>query len=163
VAAVVAIALIASLNGSVLGSARVAFAMARGGAFWAGAGKLHPKTSVPTRALWLGAAWACVLVMSNGFEQILGLVSVAMVVSGSLTVSALFVLRYKRPELNRPWLAWGYPWLPLLYLAANAVVVVVMLVQGFSSEPGAVYPLFGLILLVVAYFSHRLRTGFSLR
>ncbi len=154
---VVAIALIASLNGSVLSSARVAYAMARGGAFWSGAARLNSRFGVPARALWLGAAWASILILSNGFEQILNLVSVAMVVCGTLTVSALFVLRIRRPDLPRPYRAWGYPWLPLIYLLANAVVLVVMLVRVFSAESGALYPLFGLLILIATYLSHRFR------
>lgn len=155
VTVIVAIALVASLNGSVLGSARVAFAMSRGGAFLSWVGQLHPRTGVPARALWLGALWAGLLILSNHFEQILSLVSVAMVVCGSLTVSALFVLRVRRPDLPRPYRAFGYPWLPMIYLAANAVVLVVMLLRVFSSEPGALYPLIGLGILIVTYVSHR--------
>ena len=47
--------------------------------------------------------------------------------------------------------------LPLLYLAANALVLVVMLVRVFSDEPGALYPLFGLLILIATYLSHRFR------
>ncbi len=157
VTAVVAVALLATLNGSVLGSARVAYAMARGGAFWQGAARLHPRNGVPVRALWLGGGWACLLILSNRFEQILDMVSVAMVLSGSLTVASLFVLRARQPAADRPWRAWAYPWLPLVYLAANAVVLVVMLGNAFTAEPGAYYPLIGLVILVVTYLAHRLR------
>ncbi|MBN2497152.1 MAG: APC family permease [Deltaproteobacteria bacterium] len=156
VTACVAVALLASLNGSVLGSSRVAFAMARGGAFWARAGKLDAR-HVPGWALWLQAGWVSVLVLSESFEQILELVSMAMVICGSLTVGALFVLRMRQPQLVRPYRAWGYPVLPAIYLASNAVVIVVMVGRIFTFEPDALYPLMGLGIMLITYALHRFR------
>lgn len=154
---VVAIALLASLNCSILGSSRVAYAMAADRSFWPPAARLHPRRGVPTRALWLQAGWASLLIISERFEQILNMVSVAMVVLGSLTVGSLFLLRWRRPEATRPYRAFGYPVLPLLYLLSNAVVILVMLPSILSPEPGAFYPLLGLGILGFAYLSHRLR------
>ncbi len=159
VAAAIAVALLASLNASVLGSARVAFAMAEDGAFWSGARRLSPRTGVPGRALWLQALWASVLVASESFEQILGMVSIAMVVLGSLTVAALFVLRRRAPAAERPHRALGYPVLPALYFVSNVVVVVVSLARTVHPDPGALYPLMGLGILALAYLSHRLSTS----
>lgn len=159
VAAVVSIALLASLNASVLGSARVAYAMARDGAFWSGAAALSRRAGVPTRALWLQAAWSAVLVLSESFDRILDMVSVAMVVLGSLTVAALFVLRRRRPELARPHRAWLYPALPALYLVSNVIILVISVGRLWHPEGGALYPLLGLGILAVAYLSHRLSTS----
>jgi APA family basic amino acid/polyamine antiporter len=156
VAAVVSVALLASLNASVLGSARVAFAMARDGAFWSGAARLGARSGVPARGLWLQAGWSAVLVLSESFERILDMVSVAMVVLGSLTVAALFVLRRRRPELPRPHRAWLYPALPALYLVSNVIILVLSLGRLVRPEGGALYPLLGLGILAVAYLSHRL-------
>jgi APA family basic amino acid/polyamine antiporter len=155
----VAITMLACLNGSILGSARVAYAMGRGGAFWRRVGVLSPRRGVPSLALWLQAGWSSVLILSNSFEQILSLVSLAMLVSGSLTVASLFVLRRRRPELTRPFLAWGYPVLPLLYLCSCVAVIGVLLVRAIPPELDTLYPLFGLGLLGVAYLAHRLRPG----
>ncbi len=155
----VAITMLACLNGSILGSARVAFAMGQGGAFWARVGVLHPRRGVPGLALWLQAGWSSVLILSNSFEQILNLVSVAMLLSGSLTVASLFVLRRRRPDAPRPFLAWGYPVLPLLYLISSGLVIGALVFKGFTLEPGALYPLFGLAVLVITYLAHRLRPG----
>jgi basic amino acid/polyamine antiporter, APA family len=157
VAMAVSIALVASLNASILGSSRVAYAMAREKAFWRGAAELDRKRGVPSRSLWLQAAWAAVLVLSERFEQILDMVSVAMVLLGSLTVGALFVLRRREPHAARPHRALGYPVLPALYLVSNAVIIVVILQRLVTPDPGALYPLLGLGILAVAYVSHRLQ------
>jgi basic amino acid/polyamine antiporter, APA family len=148
-------ALLASLNASILGSSRVAYAMAKGGALVATAGHLHPKRGVPTRALWLQAAWAALLILTESFEQILSMVSVAMVLLGSITVAALFVLRWRRPELVRPHRVFGYPVVPAFYLLSNLVVIGVMLPRAISPERGGLYPLLGLAILLGAYISHR--------
>jgi len=158
-AAVVSLALLASLTASVLGSARVAYAMAREGAFWSGAGRLSERAGVPTQALWLQAAWSALLVLSESFEAILDMVSVAMVVLGTLTVAALFVLRRRRPAAERPHRALLYPALPALYLVSNVVMLVISLGRLARPEGGALYPLLGLGILAVAYLSHRLSTS----
>ncbi|HOX46425.1 MAG TPA: APC family permease [Myxococcota bacterium] len=157
----VAITMLACLNGSILGSARVAFAMGQGGAFWRRVGVLNSRRGVPGLALWLQAGWSSVLILSNSFEQILNLVSVAMLLSGSLTVASLFVLRRRQPHAPRPFMAWGYPVLPLLYLISSGAVIGALLYKVFTLEPGALYPLFGLGILGVTYLAHRLRPGRS--
>jgi APA family basic amino acid/polyamine antiporter len=152
----IALSILGTLNGTILTGARVAYAMAQDGAFWSGAGKLHPRRQVPARALWIQAIWSCALVMSNGFDQIVNFVSVAMVLCGSLTVAAVFVLRHKRPNAPRPYRALGYPYLPALYLVSSLVVVVVMLERAVAGEEGGWYPIAGLGIGLAAYLVHRL-------
>lgn len=153
----VMVAVLASLNASIFGGSRIGFAMGRDGALWRALGRTG-SAGVPTRALWMQAGWATVLILTGSFEQILQAVSLAMVLTGSLTVGALFVLRWRSPTVPRPYRASGYPWLPLLYLASNAVVIGV-LVNGVLTTEDGWYPLFGLVLLAMAYASHRLGSG----
>lgn len=158
-AVLVTFGIFASLNGSILGGARIAYAMAKDGALWPSIGKLSAHKAIPVRALWLQAAWACVLVLSGSFEQILHIVSLAMVLTGSLTVASLFVLRSRIPRAQRPYPALGYPWLPGLYLLSNALVLIALVVQALSQEPGSWRPLLGLGLLLGAFLVHRLWPG----
>jgi APA family basic amino acid/polyamine antiporter len=149
------VALIACLNGAILGGARVAYAMGRDGVLWREIGTLDSKRKVPSRALWLQAAWASFLVMTESFEQILDLVSVAMVLCGTITVAALFVLRARRKDSTRPYKAWGYPWLPGLYLVVNATVIIIIVGRAFTEDTSAFYPLLGVAVMTVAYLGHR--------
>lgn len=147
--------LLATLNGSVLGGGRVAYAMGQDGAFLRRAGQLDPKTGSPNFALWLQASWATVLVLTNQFETLLLAVSLAMILTGSLTVISLYILRTREPE-GPHWRAFGYPWLPGLYLVSTVVVLGVESSRLFGSEAVSLTPLLGLALVAGAFIAHTL-------
>ena len=149
----------ASINATVLGGARVAYAMALRGAIWPTLGAVGSEHHVPHRALWLQAAISMALILSGKFDQLLSMVSLAMVVTGTLTVGSVFVLRYRRPELPRPYRATWYPVLPGVYVISSIVVLIVMVRQAALQRSGAWYPLLGLGILAVAFVGHRLSTG----
>ena len=155
VTGLIAMALLAGLNGTVMGGARVAFAMGQGGAFLKMVGRLSPRSKAPARALWLQAAWSAVLVLSGSFEQLLALTSLAMLVTGTLTVMSVFVLRRTMPDAPRPYKAFGYPVVPAIYLASSLFVIGVMVHRAFVDQPDSWYPLLGLGILAVAFGSHR--------
>ena len=150
---VIAMALIASLNATILGGARVAYAMGRGGAFLGTFGKLG-RNGVPTRALWLQAGLAICFILFETFDQIAQTVGLAMLITGFLTVASLFVLRVKKPDMPRPYRATLYPWLPALYLLSCLVVLAVKFSEAFSDKPNAWLPLLGIAILLVALVSH---------
>jgi len=155
VAGVVLIALLGALNGAVLGGARVAYAMGRSGDFWQGAAHLSGH-GVPARALWIQASLAVALVLTGTFEQVLALAGLAMQLTGTLAVSALFVLRRRSPERARPYRATGYPFVPLMYLA---IAVTVMVTKGLEALQGTGLgprlPILGLAAFGVAWLFHR--------
>jgi basic amino acid/polyamine antiporter, APA family len=147
------------MNATVLGGSRVAFAMARGGAFWSGASALD-RRGVPARALWLQCGLALVYVATGTFDAIIEMTSLAMLVTGGLTVASLFVLRRSRPHEERPYRAAGYPWLPALYLVLVAVVFATKALSATASkEPAALLPFVGLVIFALAWAAHRARSG----
>jgi APA family basic amino acid/polyamine antiporter len=147
----IAFGLLGTLNGTILGGARVASALAADGAFWKPLAHWSPRAT-PSRALWLQALWACAFVLTGSFEAILNLVSLAMIVIGSLVVLAVPVLRYTQPTLPRPYKANAYAWLSALYLASNAAVFVVLVLKALRSQTWAdASPLFGVLLLALAF------------
>ena len=156
----IAVILATSLNATVLASARVGYAMARDRAFWRGVGRLHPRRSVPQRALWIQAAISSALVLTGTFEEIIRMTSLAMLVTGFLTVLALFVLRRREPEAERPYRASGYPWFPGLYLAACLLVMGLETGNALTSEgPDALFPLIGIGVFLTAWLLRRLAAG----
>jgi APA family basic amino acid/polyamine antiporter len=155
----IACALTACTNGAVLGGARVAFAMARQGALVSALGTLQGEHQVPRRALWLQAVMSCVLIASGTFEQLLMMVSCAMVITGTLTVSSVFVLRHTQPDRIRPYRATAYPVLPGFYVVASFVAIAIMVSRAVAGEKDGLLPIFGLAVLVGAYLLHRYWLG----
>lgn len=154
VTAMIASALVASINATILGGARVAYAMARQGAASGVFARVSEHGHVPHFALGLQGLLSAALILSGRFEDLYAMVSLTMVVTGSLTVGALFVLRKRRPELPRPYRATGYPLLPALYIVSSVVAVAVMVSRALSGEPRAWYPLIGLVAFVVLWCTH---------
>ena len=142
------------VNGLILSGARVSFAMARDGLFFRRLERLN-RASVPANALWAQALWASVLALSGSYSDLLEYVISADILFYVLLVVAVIVLREKRPELPRPFLAPGYPVLPLLYAAAGAVLIAVLL----AGNPRTTWPGYGLVLTrVPVYFAWRGRS-----
>ncbi len=129
--------LLASLSAFVLTGPRVAFAMAQAGQFPAIAGRLSERTGTPRVATALQIGWSLVLLWTGSFEQILVYSSVGLALFSMLTVSAVYVLRWKRPDLHRPFRTPGYPVVPAIYLAVTLLLTLAVLdrqplVGGFS-------------------------------
>lgn len=159
VTVLIASAVLASINATVLGGARVAFAMARQGAAFKSLASIGERGHVPHRALWLQALISCALITSGKFEDLYTMVSLTMVVTGTLTVGAVFVLRVQRPKQERPYRATGYPILPAVYVLSSIVAIVVMIDRALSGEPRAWYPLLGIGILVTIWLGHRYGPG----
>lgn len=158
----IAIAIVTSLNASILTGSRVAFAMAQDKAFWSGAAKLSHRFRVPRRALWTQAGISIILVLTGSFRAIIEMASIAMFVTGSLTVFSLFVLRYKKPDAFRPYLATGYPWVPGIYLLLSTVALMGAIKQAFSNGGiNALYPFLGVGILLITFVGHKIYAKFK--
>jgi APA family basic amino acid/polyamine antiporter len=127
-------------NGLILAGSRVAYAMARDGLFFRATGKLNTK-GVPGTALIYQGVWIVVLILlrtkridaagavtyGNLYSNLLDYVVFAALMFYVLTIVSVFVLRKKRPELERPYKAFGYPVVPALYIVAASVILLVLL------------------------------------
>jgi basic amino acid/polyamine antiporter, APA family len=116
------------INGLILAGARVYYAMARDGLFFASAGRISPKTHVPTVALLVQGIWTAFLTLTGTYGQLLDYVIFAALLFYVLTMVALFALRRKQPDLHRPYRAFGYPVIPFLYMVSAAAIAVILLV-----------------------------------
>jgi APA family basic amino acid/polyamine antiporter len=103
-----------------LSGARVYYAMARDGAFFQRMADVHPKWRTPALSLIGQGVWACLLTVSGRYDQLYTYVIFGMILSYTLTVIGLFVLRVKRPDAPRPYQCTGYPWLPAIYVALGS-------------------------------------------
>jgi basic amino acid/polyamine antiporter, APA family len=129
----------------VLAGPRVYYAMARDGLFFEQAGALHPLWKTPTFGLGAQMLWAMLLCLSGTYNELLTYVIFASLLFYFFTVLALFRLRRTRPDLPRPVKAFGYPVLPLLYMAAVLFLLVVLLVDPVQRQ----YSAFGLLIVAL--------------
>jgi APA family basic amino acid/polyamine antiporter len=132
-------------NGMSLAGARVYYAMSRDGLFFKSVGKLHPRYKTPAAGLLVQAAWTIVLCVSGSYSQLLDYIIFAVLVFYILTIVGLFVLRFKKPDVPRPYKALGYPVLPALYIfLAGWICVVLLRYKPQYTWPGLVLVLLGI-------------------
>jgi APA family basic amino acid/polyamine antiporter len=103
-----------------LSGARVYLAMAQDGIFFKRMAVIHPKWRTPAFSLIGQGVWAALLTISGRYDQLYTYVIYGMVLSYTLTVIGMFLLRWKRPEIPRPYRCTGYPWLPAIYVLVGA-------------------------------------------
>ncbi|MBI1932503.1 MAG: amino acid permease [Ignavibacteriales bacterium] len=127
-ASVISIAVIIStfgaLNGSILASARVQFAMAKDNLFFNYLGKVHPKFGTPHTSLIIQGLWSSVLVLSGSFDTITDYVIFAAWLFYMLGAYGVIVLRKKMPNVERPFKVWGYPYLPLIFVVFSFLFLI---------------------------------------
>jgi basic amino acid/polyamine antiporter, APA family len=132
-------------NGLILSGARVYYAMAKDGLFFREAGKLHPKYKTPAVSLMVQMVWICILCVSGSYGQLLDYVVFAVLVFYILTIAGLFVLRYKQPNAERPYKAFGYPALPAIYIVMAVFIdAVLLLYKPQYTWPGLIIVLLGI-------------------
>lgn len=115
IAAMIMISTFGCINGLVLAGARVYYTMAQDGLFFKQAGTLN-KNAVPQWALWAQCVWASLLCLSGQYGDLLDMISFVVVLFYVLTIIGIFVLRVKRPDIERPYKAFAYPILPIIYI-----------------------------------------------
>lgn len=103
-----------------LSGARVYLAMAQDGVFFKRMAVIHPKWRTPAFSLIGQGLWAAALTLSGRYDQLYTYVIYGMVLSYTLTVIGMFLLRWKRPDIPRPYRCTGYPWLPAIYILVGA-------------------------------------------
>lgn len=114
-------------NGLILAGARVYYAMAKDGLFFKAVGNVNAKYKTPAVSLVVQGIWTCLLCLSGTYGQLLDYIIFAVLVFYVLTITGLFVLRYKRPDAERPYRAIGYPVLPAVYIVMAVFIDVVLL------------------------------------
>jgi len=144
-AAAILVSTFGCANGLSLAGARVYYAMSRDGLFFRAVGRLHPRYKTPAAALAIQAVWAIVLCISGTYSQLLDYIIFAVLLFYILTICGLFVLRRKRPHAARPYKAFGYPWLPALYiLLASGTSLALLRYKPQYTWPGLILVLLGI-------------------
>jgi APA family basic amino acid/polyamine antiporter len=128
-------------SGLVLAGGRLFYAMSKDGLFFKKAGELN-KNDVPERALWFQCFWACILCISGKYGDLLTYATFASLLFYILTIYGIFILRRKEPDAERPYKAFGYPFIPALYIIVTLAICVALLIYDTTNT--------GLGLVIVA-------------
>ena len=127
VSLIILLSIVGTLNGCFLTSPRIYFAQARDGLFFRKFAEVHPRYETPGFSILAQGLWAAVLVVSGSYETLLDYAMFAMWFWYGLMVAGVIVLRYKQPDLARPYRMWGYPVTPALFVAIACWFLVNML------------------------------------
>ncbi len=160
IAAVMMLSSWGSLQTSILGTARIPFAMARDGLFFQSLARVSSKTHVPVISLIVQAVWAAVLTLSGSFDQLTDFAVFAFWLFYGMVAAAVFVFRKREPDALRPYRTWGYPVVPGLF------VLVTIYLIGFTIKNAPLQSFIGLFIIasglpVYFYFARksRINTG----
>ncbi|HEY0744558.1 MAG TPA: amino acid permease [Chryseosolibacter sp.] len=137
-------------NGLILAGARVYYTMAKDGLFFRRAGELN-NNAVPEWALWAQCVVASLLCLSGEYGNLLDMISFVVVLFYALTIGGIFILRVKRPDAERPYKAFLYPFLPGLYIVMGIIFCVALIIMkpAFAGA-GLVIVLIGIPLYYLA-------------
>ncbi len=150
IAVLIMVSTFGCINGLVMAGARVYYTMAQDGLFFKQAATLN-KNAVPQWALWSQAVVAALLCLSGRYGELLDMVSFVVVIFYVLTIIGIFILRKKKPEMERPYKAFGYPVLPLIYvLMGTSFCVLLVMFKPEYTWPGLIITLLGVPLYFVA-------------
>ncbi|MGB8799168.1 MAG: amino acid permease [Candidatus Acidiferrales bacterium] len=152
-AAAIMVSTVGTVNALTLAGARTYYAMARDGLFFQSAGTLNA-ARVPAWALLIQGLWAAFLVLprtynsatqayGNLYSDLLDYIISAALIFYILTIAGIFRLRIKKPNADRPYRAFGYPWLPALYIIGAATILIIL----FTYRPATTWP--GLIIVIL--------------
>ncbi|MGA2299508.1 MAG: amino acid permease [Candidatus Acidiferrum sp.] len=154
-AGAIMVSTIGTVNALTLAGARTYYAMARDGLFFPSAGRLN-EARVPAHALLIQGLWAAFLVLprtydastrayGNLYSNLLDYIISAALIFYILTIAGIFRLRVKKPDAERPYRAFGYPWLPSLYILGAAMILSALFTYRASTTwPGLVIVIAGI-------------------
>jgi APA family basic amino acid/polyamine antiporter len=131
----------------VLAGPRVYYAMAKDGLFFKKVGSLNKK-GVPAFSLVVQGVWSVLLCLSGTYSNLLDYVTFAMLLFLTITILAIFVLRKKRPDIERPYKAFGYPVIPAIYILTTVIIMVILLIY----KPNYTFPGLALVMLGIPVF-----------
>ncbi|WDF64448.1 APC family permease [Flavobacterium sp. KACC 22763] len=132
IAIMIMISTFACNNGLIMAGARVYYTMAKDGLFFKKAAVLN-SSSVPAWALWAQCIWASALCLTGKYGDLLDFVIIIVLIFYILTIYGIFILRKKMPDAERPYKAFGYPFLPMLYIVVASAICISLLITKFST------------------------------
>lgn len=154
----ICLAILGTLNSTILTAPRIYYAMAKDGLFVGMMARVHPKYRTPHVSIGFQAALSCVLIILGTFNQLLTYVVFAMLLSSIASGIALFTLRLRRPDLRPDYRTWGYPYTPVIFILAYIwIAIQILFGKPFESLIGI-----GIVLTGLPFYIYWKRHTLSL-
>jgi APA family basic amino acid/polyamine antiporter len=134
-------------HGLIMAGPRVYYAMAKDGLFFKKVSEIN-KQGVPGFAIVVQGIWSVLLCLSGTYSNLLDYVIFAVLLFFSITIFALFILRVKKPDIPRPYKAFGYPVIPGLYILTTVFIMVILLIY----KPNYTFPGLGIVIIGIPVF-----------
>lgn len=152
IALLVMLSTLGATNGNILPCARIVFAMGEEKKFFPWTGKVHPRFNTPGNALWLQCGWACLLVFSGSFDMLTDMFVFITWIFYGFAAYGIFILRRKMPDAERPYKTWGYPVVPLIFIAFALLYFIITIYNDvtnyISGRAPVVNSVLGMLLTV---------------
>jgi APA family basic amino acid/polyamine antiporter len=159
IAITILVSVFSAANSNVLTCPRVYYAMANDGLFFRKLAEVHPRFRTPAFAIVAASLWSAVLALSGTFTELFTYVVFCGWIFYGLSAATIFVYRKRLPDAERPYKVPGYPWTPLLFIAAALVLVANTLINNLRDQPGKTAVALGIIVLgLPAYLIWRSRS-----
>ncbi|HET9056799.1 MAG TPA: amino acid permease [Chitinophagaceae bacterium] len=153
-ATIIAVLIVVSTFGAatvnLLTNARVVFAMSESNIFFRWSGKVHPKFKTPGNAVLILGLWSSFLILTGSFDILADMFVFVSWVFYGLVIFGLFILRKTKPNIERPYKTWGYPFIPFIFLLFTTIYIITTLYYDISNYVEGKSPIinsvFGLVL-----------------
>ncbi len=153
-AALIMISTFGCINGLILSGARLYYAMAKDGLFVKQAADLNNK-GVPAKSLWVQCIWSCLLCLSGSYNQLLNYCTFGSLIFYMITIGGIFVLRKTQPNAERPYRAFGFPIVPILYILVTLVICIALLIDAKTRFDTGIGLLIMLVGVPIYYFTKK--------
>jgi len=146
IAIAIMISTFGTVNGTLMMSARVYYAMAREKLFFRKLQHVHPRFRTPGPSLVLQAVWTSILILSGTFDQLTDMLIFVSWIFYAAAALSVIVLRRKMPDHERPYKVWGYPLLPVLFILFAMIYVAFTLYSDIANFTSGRAPLINSLL-----------------
>jgi APA family basic amino acid/polyamine antiporter len=133
IAAMIVICTLGAINGNLMATCRVTYAMGQDKVFSIWAGKTHKRFQSPGNALWLHAIWTSAFIITGSFDLLADMFVFIAWIAYCAAALGIFLLRKKMPDHPRPYKVWGHPVVPLLFIIFTAFYLVITVWNDVSN------------------------------
>lgn len=166
VAAMIVICTLGAVNGNIMATSRVTYAMGKDNLFFNWAGIEHRRFATPGNALWLHGIWTSIFIISGSFNMLADMfVFITWIAYGAGAVG-IFLLRKRMAGQYRPYKIWGYPWVPILFILFTVFYLILTIWNDVTNyiahRQPVINSLLGLIITLIGmplyfYFKRKKR------